>query len=99
MLLRTSQEKKVKIIESVATDWRKIGMLLDFDPVGKRLEIIAETERDKPEECCRSMFQYWLQGNGLQPVTWITLVRVLEDCELNSVALQVKQALKIVTGA
>ena len=87
----------MKVIESVATDWRKIGALLDFDPAGKRLGIIAATEKDRPEDCCQSMFQHWLKGNGL-PATWTTLIRVLEDCELNAVALEVKTALQMVAG-
>ena len=97
MLLRTPQGKTVKIIESVAIHWRKICALLDFDSTGKRLGIIAANERDRPEDCCQSMFQHWLEGNGL-PATWITLIRVLEDCELNVVALEVKTALQIDTG-
>ena len=95
--LHTPKGKRVKIIESVAPVWRKVGAQLDFDPVGNRLRIIAESERDRPEECCQAMFQYWLDGNGVSS-TWSTLIGVLEDCDLNVVALEVKRALQIATG-
>ena len=97
MVMHTPQGKKVKIIESVASEWRKVCTLLEFDAFGHQLKIIAIGERDRPEECCQSMFQHWLEGNGV-PATWSTLIGVLEDCELNSIVLEIKQALQIVTG-
>ena len=88
----TSKGKKVKIIESVATKWKDFGALLDFDPTGNRLNIIAETERERPEECCQSMFQYWLEGHGV-PATWRKLIHTLESCRLDVLAADVKAAL------
>lgn len=32
------------------------------------------------------------------PATWSTLIGILEDCELNSIAFEIKEALQIVTG-
>ena len=88
----TSSGKKVKIIESVATKWKDFGALLDFDATGNRLNIIAETERERPEECCQSMFQYWLEGHGV-PATWRKLIHILESCRLEVLAAEVKEAL------
>jgi hypothetical protein len=96
-VMSTPKQKKVKIIESIAADWKKIGAQLDFDAAGYRLKIIAESERDKPEQCCQSMFQYWLEGHGV-PTTWRKLIRILQDCEFNVLAADVKEALKICTG-
>ena len=88
----TSMGKKVKIIESVATKWKDFGALLDFDPTGNRLNIIEQTERERPEECCQSMFQYWLEGHGV-PATWRKLIQVLENCRLEFLAVEVKETL------
>ena len=88
----TSSGKRVKIIESVATKWKDFGALLDFDATGNHLNIIAETEREKPEECCQSMFQYWLEGHGV-PATWKKLIHILESCRLEVLAAEVKAAL------
>jgi ankyrin repeat protein len=96
--MTTSNGKKVKIIESVAVHWRDFGALLDFDPMGNRLEIIAVTERERPEECCQSMFQHWLNGNGV-PATWSTLIRILQNCRLGVLAAEVKEALKTKEGS
>ena len=91
--ITTSKGKKVKLIESVATKWKDFGALLDFDPTGNRLNIIAETERERPEKCCQSMFQYWLDGNGV-PATWRKLIHILEGCRLEVLAAEVKEALQ-----
>ena len=98
VLMRTPQGEKVEIIESVAIEWRRLGTMLDFDSVGNRLKLIASEERDKPEPCCQSMFQYWLSGKGVQPATWGRLIQMLEDCHFIAVAQRVKEALQIDTG-
>ena len=98
VLMRTPKGEKVEIIESVAVEWRRLGTMLDFDSVGNRLKLIASEERDKPEPCCQSMFQYWLSGKGVQPATWGRLIQMLEDCHFIAVAQKVKEALQIDTG-
>ena len=95
--MTTPGGKKVKIIESVATQWKNFGAHLDFDHVGNRLGIIADTERERPELCCQSMFQYWLNGNGV-PATWSRLIRILENCRLNVLATEVKEVLQSVVS-
>ena len=89
----TYKGRKVKIIESVTTKWKDFGALLDFDPTGNRLNIIAQREKERPEECCQSMFQYWLDGHGV-PATWRKLIQVLESCRLGVLAAEVKEALR-----
>ena len=37
------------------------------------------------------ILQEWLDGRGKQPVTWTTLVQVLEDIEMSSLANQIKR--------
>ena len=73
-------------------------MLLDFDRTGRYLGLIATKGRDDPETCCESVFQHWLEGNGVQPATWGTLIRLLEDCQCNVIAQEVKEALGIPTS-
>ena len=72
-----------------------MGALLDFDPTGNQLKLI---EADKVKEgvvsCCQSMFQYWLEGNGVGPVTWEKLIKLLEDSDFGTLAEQVKLAIQ-----
>jgi len=91
-LLRLPNGERVKIIETVAKDWREVGCQLNFDRVGNRLDIIEKQKLKDPLACCEAMFQHWLNGNGVKPVTWKTLMDILKDCEHVVLAQQVERA-------
>lgn len=93
-VMRTPDGQKVEIIKGVASRWKDIGILLDFDATGKTLDRIqADMIHQGVVSCCQSMFQYWLQGNGVQPVTWSKLLEVLEDNDCGTLATDVKKVL------
>ena len=91
-LLKTADGKKIKIIPTVASQWQSLGDQLDFDKSGKKLKEIKETNQGDPKECCRSMFQHWIDGNGVQPCSWRKLIEVLDDCEFDELAAEVQSA-------
>ena len=88
----------MEIIKSVAPEWQKICVQMDFDPDGNTLELIAETERRNPVPCCMSVFRHWLKGSGIQPMTWGTLLEILERCGYLHLAEKVKEALQTSIG-
>ena len=92
-LLRTADGGKIEIINTIASDWTTVGDFLDFDPAGAKLKQIKADEKGV-EACCRAMFQFWLEGNGVKPVSWATLVTVLRDSKLCALADQVKKHLQ-----
>ena len=93
-LLRSPHGKKVEIIKHLAWKWKDVGVLLDFDAQGNTLSRISADEgRAGVESCCQAMLQLWLQGSGVQPVSWATLLQVLEDCECGTLAAEVRTVL------
>jgi len=92
-LMKLSCGERVKIIETVAKDWRKVGCQLNFDRVGNQLDIIEREKLKDPVACCEAMFQHWLNGNGVKPTTWNKLIDILTDCQHVVLAQQVKRAL------
>ena len=93
-VMKTPDGEKITIIKRVAPSWRDIGDLLDFDAKGDTITKIEADEGHKGvESCCRCMFQHWLEGNGVQPPSWATLLEILEDCHFNALAAQVKNIL------
>ena len=91
--MRTSGGKIIKIIESVAPQWKKVGALLDFDIEGQTLKLIEADHQQKGHAaCCQEMFMYWLEGKG-KNATWEVLVEVLSDTDLSELAKQVTTAL------
>jgi hypothetical protein len=91
-VLKTAEGKKIKVIESVAPVWQSLGDLLEFDSSGSKLGLIKATHPNDPKECCRDMFQHWLNGNGVRPCSWGKLIELLEDCDLDDLAAGIRSA-------
>ena len=94
LLKNSSKSKKVEIIKSVTPKWRDFGSLLDFDEAGTHLELLeAQYAGRNTVDCCRAMFQHWLQGNGVE-ATWDKLVELLTDSQMSTLASDVEEILK-----
>ena len=91
-LLRTTQGKKIKIIERVAPFWQRLGDQLDFDENGSKLETI-NADHTTSKACCRAMFRHWLSGNGVTPCSWRTLIDLLDDLDEVVLAQEIQSAL------
>ncbi len=62
------------------------GIFLLEDENGSRVEALVHQHREDSQAINMAILQEWLQGKGRQPVTWQTLVDVLGDCDLNTLA-------------
>ena len=51
---------------------------------------IAHKHRDDAEQINMEVLQQWINGRGKQPVTWKTLIEVLRDIELSSLAREIE---------
>ena len=92
LLMKLPNGERVKIVETIAKDWRIVGCQLNFDRAGNRLSIIEGQKSNNPIACCEAMFQHWLNGNGVKPATWKTLIDILEDCDYIALKEQVERA-------
>ena len=90
-VLRTANGKKIKIIERVAPFWQSLGDQLNFDESGSKLALI-EADHSTSEACCRAMFQHWLNGNGVTPCSWCTLIGLLDDLDQEVLAQEIEDA-------
>ena len=90
--MKTAEGKKIKIISAVAPRWQELGDQLEFDEFGAKLDAIKTKNSNDPEACCREMFQHWLKGNGVKPCSWHKLIELLEDCDFEVLAEQVRAA-------
>ena len=73
-----------------------MGDLLEFDGSGAKLSSIEDKYRGNHEDCCRAMFQHWLNGNGVRPCSWCKLIELLRVCdqeELSQLAEEIEVAL------
>ena len=91
-VMKTTTGEKIKIIESVAPQWKELGDLLDFDPEGRTLELIEANQQKDHVACCREMFVYWLRGKGRE-ATWEVLIELLADIDQSELAKKVETTL------
>ena len=93
-VLRAAGGKKIQIIKRLASNWRELGILLDFDKAGTQLDIIEKAHPMDPIGCCQAMFQHWVKGNGVRPCSWNTLIELLDDCDQQALAKEIQEALQ-----
>ena len=91
--LKNAKGEKVEIIKTIAPNWKDIGLLMDFDPYGRKIANIEAEHAHKqngPVICCREMFIIWLDTPD---ATWGNLIELLIDSEQQELAKQVKDGL------
>ena len=77
---------KVHLLEEIGTKYEQFGILLLQDRTGAKVKNITCRYSNDPERINRDILEKWLAGNGKQPVTWATLVKVLHDIGLSTLA-------------
>ena len=76
----------VSIPVEIATKYVQFGTFLLDDINGSRVKILADKYHSDAEQINIEILREWLNGRGKQPVTWATLVDVLQDIELSTLA-------------
>ena len=80
------RSRRINIPQEIITKYYQFGVLLLKDATGARIEIIFHNHTRDAEQISLEIFKKWLSGKGEQPVTWQTLVEVLCDVELTTLA-------------
>ena len=80
------QDKKINIPQQIGTQYKIFGTFLLEDDRGARVDNIIRECRERAEDINTKILQEWLNGRGKQPVTWTTLVEVLNNIELSTLA-------------
>ena len=91
-MMKTTEGKKIKIIETVAPKWQQLGDQMEFDERGSQLDLIRSKHPNDPVECCREMFKHWLNGNGVKSCSWRELIELLRDYDFEALAEEVNSA-------
>ena len=72
-------------------DYFRFGVLLLNDQTGARVSAIEkELGRNARDINCRVLEQ-WLSGQGKHPVSWTTLIDVLQDMGLYRLAMDIRK--------
>ena len=81
----------VRVMEEISADWEKLALALHFR--GGVIRTVRKSEQFQVEKACCTILHRWLDGEGLQPVTWGTLVECLEDIDHWSLAGNLRKEL------
>ena len=82
---------RLKIPQRVEANYSTFGILLLNDTVGSRIRAIKMECLGNTYSTVVQILQEWLQGRGLEPVTWETLIKTLRDSDLSALADEVQQ--------
>ena len=84
----------MNLAEKLGVNYYEFGILLLEDDDGDQIAAIEQELRGKTSNINREVFRLWLKGKGRQPVTWATLVAVLQDIGLAKLARDI-EAVKV----
>ena len=86
LIFTYADNTKVRIVKEIGTKYEQFGILLLQDRTGASVKNIAHRCSNDPERINTEILQQWLAGMGKLPVTWATLVEVLRDIGLSTLA-------------
>ena len=81
------------LAEEIGADYEKFGTLLLDDKKGNKVKNIEVSEHGDPVDIAVEILRQWLQGKGRKPVTWQTLVKCLQNSDLNTLVDNMKRSL------
>ena len=86
-------EKMINIPVEVGTKYTEFGIFILQDESGAKVKNL-EHKYQRDAECINTeILRAWLNGEGKQPVAWATLIEVLHDIELSSLAKDISAVL------
>jgi hypothetical protein len=82
-----------RVHQRIGAIYSTFAIFLLNDKTGSRVDSIEDECRGKPERIVRKILQGWLEGRGLEPVSWETLVQTLRRSDLSTLADEIQQKL------
>ncbi len=83
---------RVNLAERIGTRYTTFGILLLEDAHGDCIEAITREHSLRAEDINCHVFREWLKGRGRTPVSWATLVCVLQDMGLCGLAQDIEHS-------
>ena len=84
------RERRINISQEIGSKYITFGALLLEERTGERVSAIALKHMYDSEQTSFEILQEWIAGRGRHPVTWDTLIEVLHDLELSTLAREIE---------
>ena len=92
------RQGRINIPQEISTNYSQFGIFLLNDPNGMRVHTIEHKHRGDALQINTEILQEWATGKGKKPVTWKTLVEVLYNVGLCTLADEIGEV-KLVSDA
>ena len=80
------RERRINIPQEISREYHQFAVLLLEDSTGARIRSMEQKHSNSPEEVNMNILEQWIEGKGRKPATWRTLVEVLYDVQLSTLA-------------
>jgi len=77
---------RINIPQQISTNYFNFGILLLEDKDGARIRSVIHKCRENSEQINIKVLEEWIAGRGKYPVSWDTLIEVLQDIGLGALA-------------
>jgi len=84
------RERRINISQEIGTKYITFGSLLLEERTGESVSAIAHKHMYDSEQTSLEILQEWIAGRGRHPITWNTLIEVLHDIELSTLAREIE---------
>ena len=74
------------LAEEIGSKYFECGVLLLEDKTGARMRAIEKELNKNARDINYRIFEEWLSGSGKKPVTWETLIAVLQKIQMTHLA-------------
>ena len=78
--------REISIPVEIGVKYFEFGIFLLDDQSGSRVKSMASKYQNVAKQINIEILQEWLEGSGKKPVSWATLVKVLHDIGLSTLA-------------
>ena len=90
ILFTCANGKVLNIPLQIGTKFYQFGLLLLKDSNGTTVDNIIFKHNNDPVQINTEILKEWLNGSGKQPMTWEILIETLDDCNLVTLAKDIK---------
>lgn len=81
-----ADKRKINIAEEIGDEYKMFGTFLLEDETGQKVRSMEIKHHFDPSKINTQILEEWIKGKGKQPLTWGTLVEVLREIELTTLA-------------
>ena len=75
-------DRRVNIAEQIGVNYLEFGIFLLQDSNGAIVKALEKEHHWNAKQINLAIFQKWLEGKGVKPVTWSTLITALQNIKM-----------------